>query len=342
MRFGLVALSVVLAGTGIALLAVSLSVLQERETQRQSALKKTYESIKMTDVSEEKGEKEMPDIAGLEVHFIDVGQGDGALLLSGRHAAMIDVGSSSAGKTDVVKYLEERNIDKLDYLIFSHGHEDHTGASYEIFWKSDIEVEQAVCDFGNKEEGNVVMAESSLLEKGIPVLPAKTGDSFQMGDVTFQVLMGREPELEEKDSVETDSQESQESTKASGEELSSVNNQSLAILVSYGDTSFLFYGDGETAYEKLLATHCQGIAPVTVLKAAHHGGNTSTQDEILDVLKPKHVVVSSEAPSRYGFPSPKVLERLEQRDIPVYCTYQLGTIVVKSDGTSVEFITEKE
>lgn len=288
--------------------------------------------------SDSKNKEQTNEITPLQIHFIDVGQGDGALLQCGGQTAMIDTGSLTAGKENVVSYLQQQEVTAIDYLFLSHGHEDHMGAVYDIIWKSDIEIKNAIYDFGNSDDGNVTMLNNSMLEKKIPNIKPVKNDVYKLGDAEIQIILDRD-EIEK---LQKELPEDGDETLRSQTITTNVNNQSIAMLVKHGDNSFLFYGDGEKEYEDFLLEKCPEVKNVTVLKAPHHGGGNSCQDITLKQLSPKYTVVSSESPDAYGFPAEDVIERLEDNNSENYYTYKNGTILAVSDGKNVEFTKEKE
>lgn len=323
----ILAVACAMTALGAILIFISLMILYDREKHSGTEIRPSSEIEEGAGETQQAAEQVTE---GLTIHFIDVGQGDAALIQCNGHNAMIDVGSSSAGKTNVVSYLEEHGVDQLDYLVLSHGHEDHIGAVYDLFWRSDIKVSNMVYDFGNTWDGNVGMVCDSVTEKQLPVLQPKRGDTFFVGDAEFKVLLGREEELA-----------AEETEKQAAGEISEINNQSLAVLVTYKNNTFLFYGDGEKEYEDLLISTYPDLK-VTLLKAPHHGGGTSSQEELLDLLCPQYAVVSSASPDQFGFPKKEVVQRLQERNIKAFYTYRSGTVIAVSDGDTIEFELEYE
>lgn len=276
----------------------------------------------------------------LEVYYIDVGQGDAALLRMGEHAAMIDVGSSTE-EEKLVDFLHGQNITKLDYLIFTHGHEDHTGNAEnlmtnfeyvkELAGKINIKVNNVILDF-DTDEGAAMRAKSVAEGLEIPIITPKRGDSFPLGDAEITILMERNTELEQSDN-----------------QVTNVNNQSLAIKVTYGENEFLFYGDGEKAYEDYLIENNIDIQ-ADVLKVAHHGHESSNNREVLDIINPRFAVISSGlymdtadkgTESGIKFPSDSVVSYFSARYIPTFYTNTCGTIKAESNGKELQWSISK-
>ena len=304
----------------------------------QEELAKEMETIDEDELWEENKKQPPEHVEELKIHFIDVGQGDGALIQCGDETAMIDVGSLTAGKNNIVPYLEAEGVTVLDYLFMSHGHEDHTGAAYDLIWKSDVEIKNAVYDFGNPDDGNSSMVNNSLMEKEVPIIKPEKETVYQVGDAEIKILLGRD-DLE---MLQKEPEEGADETMKNQLEITNVNNQSIAILITHGENTFLFYGDGEKEYEDLLLKTYPDLKDITVLKAPHHGGGDSCQEETLRQLTPQNVVISSESPDTFGFPTEEVVGRLEENKINIYETYKHGTIIAISDGEKVTFQEEKE
>ena len=118
-----------------------------------------------------------------------------------------------------------------------------------------------------------------------------------------------------------------------GDEL---NNWSIGIKITYGDTSFVFTGDAETDAEKDIIASGANLR-ADVWKAAHHGSDTSNSEAILEAVQPDYAVISCGQNNSYGHPNAEVLERFEKRNIQVFRTDQQGTITAYSDGTKVSW-----
>ena len=250
---------------------------------------------------------------GLNVHFIDVGQADAALLTCGGQAMLIDGGNVDDSSL-VVSYLENQGISHLDYVLCTHAHEDHVGGlSGPLNTCTVSHVLAPVTEYDSKafeDFSKYTQAQGLSIEVPTP------GDTFSLGQAQVTIL-GPVKEYED------------------------TNNTSIVLRVDYGQTSFLFTGDMERqAEEDLLQAGCQLEA--TVLKVGHHGSDTSTSYPFLRAVMPQYAVISVGAGNSYGHPSEDTLSRLSDADVTVYRTDQQGTVVAYSDGTQVTFQTGKE
>ncbi len=302
--------------------------IEAETTVEEKGTKRQQEVQEETEVQKE--EEEIPALAYREpakmyVHFIDVGQGDATLFLIDDHAMLVDTGSgdsaAAASNRDIIKYLEELEIDYLDYLVLSHGHEDHVGRATDVMKACDVG--QIIVDFGNSE-GYVKQIMDMIEYRKLDILKPQGGEELKLGDANVQILTGRVGELPQ-----------------SEEEITNVNNQSIGIRVTYGDMSFLMYGDGELAYENYLLQSGYKLKS-DVLKVPHHGYESSLCDAILEKIHPKYAVISSAKQNNFGFPSDAILQKLGLAEVATFCTNRLGNIVAETDGKSILWSTNDE
>lgn len=251
--------------------------------------------------------------SGLEVHFIDVGQADSALLICDGHYMLIDGGN--AEDSDLVyAYLERHGAKQLDCMVASHAHEDHIGGLSGAL--NYAKVDTALCpvtEYGTKVFQNMVYY---LKEQGKALTIPRPGDKFNLGSAQVEIL----GPLKEYDDT---------------------NDTSIVLRVDYGETSFLFTGDMETGPERDLIESGANLE-ATVLKAGHHGSDTSTSYQFLRAVNPKYTVISVGEGNKYGHPSDEVLSRFRDAGTEVYRTDMQGHVVARSDGNTVTFTTEKE
>ena len=119
-----------------------------------------------------------------------------------------------------------------------------------------------------------------------------------------------------------------------------VNDTSIVLSVDYGETTFLFTGDMESAAETDLIEAGADL-DADVLKIGHHGSSSSTSYRFLREVMPEYAVISVGHRNTYGHPTQAVLSRLEDAEVTVYRTDLHGTIIAESDGKTVTFTTEK-
>ncbi|MGM9537498.1 MAG: ComEC/Rec2 family competence protein [Candidatus Onthomonas sp.] len=250
---------------------------------------------------------------GLTVHFLDVGQGDAALLTSGGEHMLIDGGPRSASE-ELLADLDRLGVERLDYLVATHPHEDHIGGLPDVV--ETISVEQ--CWMPDDVADSKIYEDFLLaLDEGdVSVTVPEVGDSFAFGDCTVTVLAPLQ--------IADDH-----------------NNNSLVLKVVCGETSFLFTGDMEEDEEEdLLAARSDLSADV--LKVAHHGSAYTSSTRFLQQVEPELAVISCGEGNSYGHPHSELIQRLEYLEIPIYRTDLQGEITVSSDGEQLTVSAERE
>ena len=246
--------------------------------------------------------------SNIEIHFMDVGQGDAALIKCGDATMLIDAGENDKG-SQVWSYLKNQNITKLDYVIGTHPDSDHIGGLDVIIYKFDCDnVFMSSYKKDTKTYDDVVQAAKNKNNK---ITYPKPGDTYQLGEAAFTII-------------------------APNDKYEDSNNASIGVYLKYGDTSYLFTGDAEyEAEEDILKKGF--MIDADVYKAGHHGSRTSSSDEFLEAVTPKYVVVSCGEDNSYGHPHAAILNYCRTKKIPLYRTDKQGTIVLKSDGEKIEW-----
>ncbi|MCI9672471.1 MAG: MBL fold metallo-hydrolase [Lawsonibacter sp.] len=248
-----------------------------------------------------------------QVHFIDVGQADAALVICDGHYMLIDGGN--AEDSDLVySYLERHGAKNLDYMVASHAHEDHIGGLSGAL--NYAKVDNALCpvtEYSSKVFQDMV---KYLGQQGKTLTVPAPGDKFELGSARVEIL-------------------------GPVQEYDDTNDTSIVLRIDYGETSFLFTGDMETGAEKDLLESGANVR-ATVLKAGHHGSDTSTGYQFLREVSPQYTVISVGEGNKYGHPSNEVLSRFRDAGTEVYRTDMQGHVIAESDGKTVTFRTEKE
>ena len=253
----------------------------------------------------------------MKVTYLNVGQGDCTIIQTEGHNAMIDAGNNHEGK-DVVDYLNQQGIDKLDYLILTHPDADHIGGGDDVLEK--IEVEQVIMPDVANDTMTYEEVMDDIEKENVPVEHPKVGEEFGFGDATFTVF------CPETDLVSSDD----------------TNDASVGIELVHGENSFVMCGDASEKSESAMVKRFGSALECDVLKCGHHGSRTSTSEVFLKATNPTWAVISCGVDNSYGHPHQETLERLNNDDVQVYRTDLLGTIIATSDGTNISWFSEKE
>jgi competence protein ComEC len=249
---------------------------------------------------------------GFTIYFIDVGQADSALVLCDGRSMLID-GGNVADSDLIYAFLKKHGVKRLDYIVATHGHEDHCGGLAGALNYAEAGIALSpVTKFDSVAFGNFV---KYLDEQGVSITVPEPGHAFALGNASVE-LIGPITESAEP------------------------NNTSIVLRVVYGETSFLFTGDAERAEEADILDASFDLQS-TVLKVGHHGGDTSTTYPFLREVMPKYAIISVGANNSYGHPHENTLSRLRDAGAAVYRTDLQGTITCVSDGKTVSFQTEK-
>jgi competence protein ComEC len=256
-----------------------------------------------------------PVSGGVELHLIDVGQGDALAVRTPRGRwVLVDAGrvwsSGDAGRSTVIPHVRRRG-GELAMLVLTHPHADHIGGAASVLraLKPPLVREAAFV------EPSPVYADvlRTAAKVGVTWQRAQPGTTVDVDGVAFEFLAP--------DSAWTES-------------LSDPNAASVIVRVRFGVFSALLTGDAEAEEESWLLARGADVSSL-VLKVGHHGSATSTSPAFLDAVAPRLALVSVGAGNHYGHPSPDVMRRLAESGATILRTDQLGTVVLRSDGLDV-------
>lgn len=244
--------------------------------------------------------------SGIEVHFIDAGQGDATLIKTGNHAMLIDSGCEDGG-TKLQMYLTKQGVEKLDYLILTHPDSDHIGGADVIINK--FECGMVMMPDLKKNTSSYRDVQSALKYKNYDSTAPKVGDTYELGNAKFTIL-------------------------APCKSYEDANNNSIALILKFGNNSFLFTGDAEEEAEEDILNN--GIfIKADVYKAGHHGSKSSSTEEFVDAISPEYAVISCGEGNDYGHPHAQTLNTFRIRGIKVFRTDEQGSIIASSDGSTI-------
>ena len=246
----------------------------------------------------------------LEIHFLDVGQGDATLIVNGEYAMLIDAGDDAHG-TAIQNYLQKKNIQKLEYLLLTHPHGDHMGGADVIVTK--FEIDKCIMKSEETDTATYRNVVNAMQYKNLQNIEPVIGTKYSLGDAEFTIIAPM------KDNY--------------GENL---NNESIGILLQHGEKRFLFTGDAEADAENDLIKSEQELF-CDVYQVGHHGSSTSSTEAFMEKIKPTYAVISCATGNDYGQPHAEVLNRLRAKGVKVFRTDEQGTIVAISDGKQIEW-----
>jgi len=258
-------------------------------------------------------QSEAPRSVSLKVTVIDVGQGDSILVTSGRDAMLIDAAEKKKDAA-VINELKKQNVDDIDVLVATHPHSDHIGGICDVidnYGVGEIYMPDAAAD--TKTYRDMM---SDIRKHDIPVIYAYAGMRFSFGNAECTIVSPQK-------GAHTDA-----------------NNMSVAILLDFYDTGFLFTGDMEQKAEKALLSSGYDI-DADVLKVAHHGSSTGTTDAFLRAVSPAYAAISCGAANTYGHPHKETLDLLDRYNVKYWRTDISGGITFVSDGKSVSVSAER-
>jgi len=240
----------------------------------------------------------------MEVHFIDVGQGDSILVETPNDKTiLIDGGLPKAGNK-VVSYLKKQKIEKIDLLIATHPDYDHIGGLIHVM--KSFEVKQ-ILDTGKIHLTRAFAKYAAEIRKqGIPKKVAKPNQRIQLdSDLTIQVLNAYQKDQ-------------------------SNNESSIVLKMTYNEMDFLFMGDATIKQEKKLMEKYD--IQSEIMKVAHHGSDTSTSLEFLREINPQIAILTFSVDNDYGHPVERVVENLDRIEANVYSTASFGDIIIRTNG----------
>lgn len=248
----------------------------------------------------------------VEVHFIDVGQGDSILIEAGDSTLLIDAGENNKGAV-VVDYLKSQDITALDYVIGTHPHSDHIGGLDTVL--NTFGVSTIIMPSVSHTTKTFEDVLNVIEEKNYTITKAVAGNEYRLGPAVFTIIAPNSSEYED------------------------LNNYSVAIKLTYGNNSFLLTGDVEvTSEEEMLKSEFDLASDV--LKLPHHGSAYSISNEFLDAVNPSYAVVSVGRDNKNGHPHVETLKAIKNRGIKLFRTDDQGTVVFTSDGTTISVNTE--
>lgn len=247
------------------------------------------------------------------IKFVDVGQGDCAIIYSNGYCAVVDVGEPEEATT-VNKALKDYGIVDIDALIISHLHSDHVGALPEIAELYPIQ-NLFMPKIYNKSIITAKIGKETAVQNGAAFYEVDRGINFQIGEFEITILSDYDGNLEE-------------------------NDRSVFVMAEIDNTKILFTGDAETKTENKLLEDNINI-DCDILKVSHHGSNTSSSERFLSEATPDYAVISVGKGNSYSHPHTETLKSLKKCGAKILRTDNNGDIIFDFTDDNIELKTEK-
>lgn len=246
------------------------------------------------------------------IKFIDVGQADSCLIVTPNDDIILIDAGEDAEAFSILDVLKEYSFEDIDLMVLTHPHADHIGGAATIMETYNVEeVLMPNCINTSETFENVL---DVIEQENIDLKTAYTGQLYNIDGVNIQIIGT--------DSVPDD-----------------INNSSIVLKITYGTVDMLMMGDAEIEAEEIILQSNFDLSS-EILKLGHHGSDTSTSQELLDMVSPTMGIISVSNDNSYGHPADSTLKRLFENGIQYYRTDEVGTITLEIDGTNIVYSVE--
>ncbi|MBA2731554.1 MAG: MBL fold metallo-hydrolase [Acidobacteria bacterium] len=260
----------------------------------------------------------------LQVHVLNVGQGDSILVIApGGKSVLVDAGAPGSGKV-VIDAMKRYGVNQIDLMVATHAHADHIGGADEVMRRTKVTtVLDSKISISTKNYEDFL---SAIERTGAKYVPASPGQKFDLGgNATLTVLAPIQPFFTS-DQLRSGANEP--------------NANSIVTRLDYGDFSMLLTGDAEAETEDRLMKTGANIK-ARILKVGHHGSRYASSEKFLRQGGFEAAVISNGAENRYGHPNQTALDRLRQLGTKLYRTDLQGEITIIARGSGYEIKTER-
>ena len=253
-----------------------------------------------------------PAVEELQVHFIDVGQGDSILIDLKDTEILIDGGDRSPGVTE---YIRQYIDGDLEVMVATHPHADHIGGLIAVL--DAFQVNQ-IWHNGDKSDSKTYSDfMNGVNSEGAEVHVARLHDVIRAGGL--ELFVHHPTNLE-----------------------GSTNNNSIVLHLAYGNIDFLFTGDAEQEAEgHMMMLSSVRLPEVEILKVGHHGSRTASSKDFLGITSPEVAIYMAGKDNSYGHPHQETINALTEIGAKIYGTDVNGTIIVTTDSKTYSVITTK-
>src|SRR5688572_1815046 len=273
----------------------------------------------------------------MRVDFLDVGQGDSALItMPGGTTMLVDGGgrqnflrpgsveserepfvrdARGVGEAVVSEYLWWLGLDRIDYVVATHADADHIDGLNDL--ARNFSVRAALVGRSPFKDAEFAKFHQTAADRGIPIFLVSSGDVLRFGGISASILWP---------------------LAALNAEAGSRNNDSLVMRLRFKERSILFTGDIEGPAEAAILA-LQPSLQVDVVKVAHHGSKTSSTQDFISGTQAKLAIISVGRTSIFGHPHKEVVERWHNLGAEMLTTGQSGMITVTTDGKTLQYET---
>ena len=256
------------------------------------------------------------DIVGIQITYLDVGQGDCEIITCDNETMIIDGGTRDSSDK-IYTYLKNNHISTVKYVVASHQHEDHAGGLPAVFEAAHVQMVLLPQVTSNERYAYDKLL-NKIDEKQVETHVVHAGETYSLGSASFTILGPMQYDEE------------------------NANNDSIVLKMEYWNNTFLFTGDAEKKEEQDLLDTYGNLLKCDVVKVNHHGSADALLSSWYAVVQPQYAVISCGQGNMYGHPHQQVLDTLQQESIPVYRTDLQGDIVCVSDGDNIQISALKE
>ncbi len=244
--------------------------------------------------------------------------GDSTILVSPDGLVMLIDGGNPTTYPDIDQALKTLGITKIDYLVASHPHVDHVGSFAQLIYNYEIgAVYTSEVEYPTSHYKNYMQA---IADTGTPHIILSEGDSFMFGDSVVVDVLHPPAGIEYFEGYPENSTQF-------------VNNHSLVLKLTYGDSTFLFGGDIYTATERELVARYGDRLQADILKVNHHGANTSSTKRFRDAVQPKVAVMMND-----GIADLRIYQSFQRMGAQTFVTSIDGAVLVSTEGDGEYFV----
>jgi competence protein ComEC len=267
----------------------------------------------------------LPSGDELQVHVLDVGQGDSILIVApGGKVVLVDAGTPGSGKV-VMNAMQRYGLKQIDLMVATHAHADHIGGADEVLRATKVTtVLDSTVPNTTKNYEDFLKA---VKETGAKYTAATPGQKFDIGgNASLSVLAPIKPFFT-KDQLRAGANEP--------------NANSVVTRLDYGDFSMLLTGDAEAETEERMMNAGSNLK-ASILKVGHHGSKYASSESFLRAGRFEAAIISDGADNRYGHPSQEALDRFKALGIKLYRTDLQGEVTIITRGHGYEIRTERQ